>query len=451
MATSSRQSTRSSGPWGGISLALIASSLAGCATTHPMMPTPTMYTGAQAKPLFTAVPAERRTPPLDILFITDRARASAPDEKLPYTADRSREVAFGSQTIEFGEGLDWDALVKASTAAERAAPLELTLGATKEHGRFPRTPYEVVPTPAGLTRAPAVIDAHEKATQALQAEVARRLAASPRKELVLYVHGYHNTYEDAALTMGELCHYLGRELACGIFTWPAGGTRGILLGYNVDYESSVFAVEHLRKAIRTIAGTPGLERLHLLAHSRGTELLATALSELSIEAYVLEGTLTSRFKINNIVLMSPDIDADVAPSKIFKILSDPDIPYGKTANPRLALKPSPDFKLTVYVSPDDKALAASSILMGSIMRLGRIQAETLPPHVIDQIRKLGLFDVIQFRGKADSFGHSYFVSNPHVSSDIVALLRYRLRPNEPGRPLDEIQRPFWRVRTEGGK
>jgi hypothetical protein len=32
--------------------------------------------------------------------------------------------------------------------------------------------------------------------------------------------------------------------------------------------------------------------------------------------------------------------------------------------------------------------------------------------------------------------------------DLVALLRYRLKPNEPGRPLEEVKRPFWRVQTE---
>ena len=39
--------------------------------------------------------------------------------------------------------------------------------------------------------------------------------------------------------------------------------------------------------------------------------------------------------------------------------------------------------------------------------------------------------------------------------DLVALLRYGLRPNEPGRPLEEIERPFWRLPTAaeaaGGK
>ena len=72
-----------------ISLALLLG-LGGCATTYPLMPTPALYTGAEAKPLFTEAPAVVRTPPLDLLFITDRAPATSPDDPEPYTADRSR-------------------------------------------------------------------------------------------------------------------------------------------------------------------------------------------------------------------------------------------------------------------------------------------------------------------------------------------------------------------------
>ncbi len=143
---------------------------------------------------------------------------------------------------------------------------------------------------------------------------------------MLYVHGVANTFQDAALTMGELCHYLGREFVCGIFTWPAGGKRGILFGYQVDYESSEFAAEHLRKAIRAIAATPGLEKLHLIAHSRGTDVLVTAASDLNFEAYTQKSSVARRFKIGNMVLIAPDLDPDVAIAKLFKALSDPGLP-----------------------------------------------------------------------------------------------------------------------------
>lgn len=427
--------------------ALIAAALAGCATGHPLMPTPELYTGSEARPLFPELPEDRRSPPLELLYLTDRAAATSPDAPAPYTADRARAMAFGVTTVEFGDDVAWETLVRESGVRKRSQSLDLELGPTRELGRFPPIPYRVSPTGKGISRAPAVLEAHEQASEALQAELSRRLAASPRKEMVLYVHGYHNDFEDAALTMGELCHFLGREFVCGIFTWPAGGSRGLLFGYEVDYESGEFAAEHLRKAIRTLSATPGLERLHILAHSRGTGVLATALSELGVEAYILEETLPERFKIGHVVLMAPDIDADVAPSRIFKILSDPDLPHGRKPEPGLVVRPVPDFKLTIYASPYDRALATSSLLFGSIARLGQIQESKLSPQVVAQIRQLGLLDVIQVQERTGLIGHSYFVSNPLVSSDIIAMLRYGLKPNEPGRPLVEIERPFWRVRT----
>ena len=427
---------------------LAALAVAGCTSTYPMMPTPALYIGEMAKALFTGIPVEHRTPPLDLLYVTDRAPATNPEDDGPYTSDRSRSLALGSTTVEFGGGITWDELVGQSTLVDRTVPLDLTLGPTKELGRFPRIPYEVAITPAGLTRAPAVLDAHEAAEKDLQAEVARRLAIAPRKEVVLFVHGYANTFADAAFTMGELCHFLGREFVCAIFTWPAGGNKGVFFGYQVDRESSEFATEDLKKTIRMIADTPGLQKIHLLAHSRGTDVLATAASELSVEAYITETSIGRRFKVGNLVLIAPDIDIDVAPTKLWKMVSDPGLPHGKAPNPRVILSPSPGFHMTAYVSPDDKALATSGWLFGSLARLGRVQAEMLRPEDIAWGRKVALFDVVQVGGLSCYICHSYFVSDPRVSADLIAMLRYGLKPNEPGRPLIEVAKPFWRLPTD---
>ena len=91
---------RSSRARAGIAVAAIAFVLAGCATQHAMMPTPILYTGTTAKPLFTDLPIDGQRPPLDLLFITDRAPAEQAGD-LPYSAGRSRSMAFGSVMIEF--------------------------------------------------------------------------------------------------------------------------------------------------------------------------------------------------------------------------------------------------------------------------------------------------------------------------------------------------------------
>ena len=102
-------------------------------------------------------------------------------------------------------------------------------------------------------------------------------------------------------------------------------------------------------------------------------------------------------------------------------------------------------KVTVYVSPDDKALATAGWLMGSIARLGRVDSTMLNAEQIAALASLGAVDMVQVRGRTDFFGHSYFASNPQVSADIIALLRYGLRPNEPGRSLKHVTGSFWQV------
>jgi esterase/lipase superfamily enzyme len=261
-----------------------------------MMPTPVLYTGPNARSLFTEPPVDKRPTSLDLLFVTDRASAQQADG-LRYTASRSRSIAFGSATIEFGEDLGWDTLIEESTAAQRGNRLRLNLGSINEIGRFPPIPYEVAVLPDGIRRVRAVVDAYEQAKQQLQADISRRLALARRKEVVLFVHGYHSSFETAALTMGELCHFLGREFVCGIFTWPAGGQGGVLFGYDVDRESSEYAIEDLVKLIRIVGRTPGVERVHLLAHSRGTDTLASALAQLSAEAYTLRSSPSANFTL----------------------------------------------------------------------------------------------------------------------------------------------------------
>jgi esterase/lipase superfamily enzyme len=93
--------------------------VSGCATVEQLMPTPTMYVGQGAKPLFLDIPADSRKPSVDLLYITDRAPGTEAAKTLPYSADRSRSMAFGSVTVEIGEGIDWSALAAQSTVSKR--------------------------------------------------------------------------------------------------------------------------------------------------------------------------------------------------------------------------------------------------------------------------------------------------------------------------------------------
>ena len=111
----------------GIVIAAAAFVLSGCATEHALMPTPALYTGANARPLFGDSPVGGQRPVLDLLYVTDRAPAERNGD-LPYTAERSRSIAFGSTMIEFGQNLSWKELLEQSTAPQRPNRLNVALG-----------------------------------------------------------------------------------------------------------------------------------------------------------------------------------------------------------------------------------------------------------------------------------------------------------------------------------
>jgi esterase/lipase superfamily enzyme len=67
------------------------------------------------------------------------------------------------------------------------------------------------------------------------------------------------------------------------------------------------------------------------------------------------------------------------------------------------MPPSPGLRVTLYVSPDDKALAAASWLFGSIVRLGRIDATILSADQIEAIALLHAVDIIQVSGTSELF------------------------------------------------
>ena len=102
---------------------------------------------------------------------------------------------------------------------------------------------------------------------------------------------------------------------------------------------------------------------------------------------MLRSSPDREFHIANVVLVAPDLDADVAITKIFKVFSDPDLPFGENAEPGALLPPARGLKVSLYVSPDDRAIATASLLFGSIARLGRIDAAMLTP---EQIKAIGM-------------------------------------------------------------
>ncbi|WKL39433.1 alpha/beta hydrolase (plasmid) [Sinorhizobium meliloti] len=84
------------------------------------------------------------------------------------------------------------------------------------------------------------------------------------------------------------------------------------------------------------------------------------------------------------------------------------------------------------------------------MRLGQLAVDRLPENRSEAASRWAgsqmgeLVDFIEFPG-GGFIGHSYFLSNPAVKADFIALIRARAKAGDPRRQIVEIKRPFWRV------
>jgi esterase/lipase superfamily enzyme len=98
----------------------------------------------------------------------------------------------------------------------------------------------------------------ETAVEAFRQLLVQRLELTPRKEVFIFVHGFHNTFDDAAFAMAELWHFLGRIGVPIVYTWPAGYPG--VFGYTYDRESSEGTVYHMRKVLELISGFPEVKK-----------------------------------------------------------------------------------------------------------------------------------------------------------------------------------------------
>ncbi len=173
-----------------------------------------------------------------------------------------------------------------------------------------------------------------------------RLVAAhrPRRALV-FVHGYNNSFEDAVYRFAQIVHDSGAPVAPVLFTWPS---RGQLLAYNYDRESSTYSRDALEEVLTTLAKDPKVDEISILAHSMGNWVTLETLRQMAIRH---GGRLPK--KINVVMLAAPDVDVDVFRSQIADIR-----------------EPRPQFIL--FVSQDDRALAVSRTIAGNVSRLGAV-------------------------------------------------------------------------------
>ena len=406
--------------------------MTGCSGARLMMPTPNVYLDTE-RDFYADLSPELKNTEVPLFYITDRTPEQDEEGNLRYGYGRSNSQAFGKTVVDLGVDITWEELLEASRTQQRIKPVKLELREVTELVRGTNTPIPFSLVDGKIVEEATLVAQRDAAAEAFRSMLVRQLKLTPRKDVFIYVHGYHNTFDDAAFAMAELWHFLGRIGVPIIYTWPAGYPG--IFGYTYDRESSEFTVYHLRQVLGFISSFPEVERIHLIAHSRGTDVAVAAVRELTIAARAAGIDPVKKYKIHNLVLAAPDLDMQVVTQRI--------------GGDRLAMSVK---RFTIYSSPADKAIGVASQLFESPRgRLGTVELkdldETLRAAAQSSAHKQlpGRLAVINFSGAADTensqrdrYGHSYFRDAPTVSSDLVLMLRDDLDPGTPGRPLEPV-------------
>lgn len=396
--------------------------LAGCSSVRPLVDTPNLYATGSTYPE-EEVAASQKTPDASVFFVTDRRPATDKKGRLDYDAGRSRSVAFGEARIAIGRKTTWLSLIAASQGADREKKIPLFMDDVAEFSRFPETPlpFRIVD---GAPRTDEAEEARLAAAEAaLQTALRERIAESPAREILLFIPGFNTPFDEAAFITAEIWHFAGRRGVPVVYSWPSGS--GGAFGYFTDRESGEFTIFHLKAFLRLLAATPEVERINIITHSRGSDVITTAMRELVIESRAAGRDPKKEFRIDNLIMAAPDLDFGVVEQRL--IAERFGAAFGR---------------ITIYASAKDGALRISQILMKGT-RFGRIDADDLSEADATIFMNIKNVNFINVDDPSGFVAHSYFRKDPAVLSDIITLIRSGGAPESPERPLRRIRHNFW--------
>jgi esterase/lipase superfamily enzyme len=215
---------------------------------------------------------------------------------------------------------------------------------------------------------------------------------------LVFIHGFNNKYEDSVFRLAQIVHDSNMQATPILFTWPS---RAKLTAYEYDKESANYSRTALEQALRTLAKDPDVKDITILAHSMGTWLAMESLRQMGIR----DGHVNT--KIHNVILASPDIDIQVFAKQFVEM-------------------GSPKPKFTIFMSQDDRALAASSFITGRVPRLGGIDP-TVEPYR-SKLDQAGITAIDLTKVKSgDNMNHGKFAESPAI----VQLIGQRLITGQP--------------------
>ena len=176
--------------------------------------------------------------------------------------------------------------------------------------------------------------------------IAADLATTRSRDVLVFVHGFNVSFEDAVVRAAQVAADMSFDGTVVLFSWPSAAS---VASYVRDLQAARNAGFHLLRLVRSIVPAAAPDRVHLLGHSMGSEVIGKA------AALVTAADSAARFA--QVILAAPDMDARVFRRELLPVL----VAHSQ--------------RITLYASSDDDALRASRSVNG-VWRLGPMRSVT---------------------------------------------------------------------------
>lgn len=316
--------------------------------------------------LGTLISVESAIARVPIFFATNRARTATSDT--PFSGEPVKEIFYGIAPVTIP--------VEKHRTGQVESPHWWTLfpDTDKEH-RF------------------VLLEELEPLTQSAFATRLETLLQADAKDLLVFLHGYNVTFEEAARRAAQIAYDMKFPGAVILFSWPSAGSA---MAYAKDEERALASMDPFADFLKSLEGGPW-NRVHLVAHSMGNRVMLLGLAD----------NERPKLPLGQVVLTAADVYVPLFLEKFPKLQGAGQLPT------------------TSYASNRDLALWFSSQLHRG-PRVGLISGE---PFVSPQL------DTIDASAVDTGFlglGHSYFSEQRSLITDLRLLLYKSLTPKDRG-------------------
>jgi esterase/lipase superfamily enzyme len=237
------------------------------------------------------------------------------------------------------------------------------------------------------------------------AALRRAISESGKGETFVFIHGYNNSFSDAARKTAQLFFDMQYSGVPIMYTWPS--KAGVAsYGWDEQQTESTGNIRLLTEFLVDITKRTNAKSISIVAHSMGNRLLSKALVNFSI--------LHPDVRFNHIVMAAPDVYRDdyknFEANEMLKVCND----------------------VTLYASSNDFALSISNMVHSGIARLGQSDPDLfiMPPIATVDVSSVNCTDML---------GHSCYSATKCVIADIGMLLE--------GVPVNSMKRSLQMVVT----